>query len=109
MASSILGGNLDQNFIEKLSNESQGNPLFTQSLTMLVTDGSLTKGDGKWGLSIDKFSTPLKIKDLILQRLSTLKTKHRRILDVASVIGDKFDSILMEPCWVKIVFKFLRN
>ena len=96
MASSILGGNLDQNFIEKLANESQGNPLFiVESLTMLVNDGSLTKGDGKWCLSIDKFGTPLKIKDLILQRLSALKTKHRRILDVASVIGDKFDSILI--------------
>ncbi|MGE5574886.1 MAG: BREX system ATP-binding domain-containing protein [Ignavibacteria bacterium] len=96
LAESILGGDLDQNLTEKLYNESAGNPLFVvESLTMLLNEGSLIQKSGNWTLSVDKFSTPLKIKDIILLRLGVLRIKYRRILEVASVIGEKFDSSLI--------------
>ena len=96
MVASILRGNLEEVFIEKLSKESQGNPLFIiESLAMLLKNGSLTKESGKWHLAADKLQTPLKIKDIILQRLSAIKIKYKRILDVASVVGEKFDAELI--------------
>ena len=96
MVGSILRGNSEDIFIEKLSKESQGNPLFIiESLAMLLKNGSLTKENGKWHLAADKLQTPLKIKDIILQRLGAIKVKYKRILDVASVVGEKFDAELI--------------
>ena len=96
MVASILMGDSEELFVEKLSKESQGNPLFIiESLAMLLKNGSLTKESGKWHLAADKLQTPLKIKDIILQRLNAIKIKYKRILDVASVVGEKFDAELI--------------
>ena len=96
MVASILRGNLEETFVEKLSKESQGNPLFIiESVAMLLKNGSLTKESGKWHLAAGTLQTPLKIKDIILQRLCALKIKYKRILDIASVVGEKFDAELI--------------
>ena len=92
LATSMLGGKIRETFLEKLSFESQGNPLFViESLRTLMKEGSLTQDNGEWILSTDKIRIPSKVKDLVLQRASALKLKQRKILDVASVLGEKFD------------------
>ncbi len=98
LASSMLGGQIQPTFLEKLSFESQGNALFVvESLRTLGNEGSLIQENGEWRPSTDriviplKVIIPLKVKDIILQRVSSLKLKHRKILDVASVLGEKFD------------------
>ncbi len=92
LAESMLGGVIQNSFLEKLSAESQGNPLFVvESLRTLMSEGSLIQDNGLWCPSTGKLTIPLKVKDVILQRVSGLKLKHRKILDVASVLGDKFD------------------
>jgi tetratricopeptide (TPR) repeat protein len=96
IAESMLGGNVSQDLVFKLATESQGNPLFiVESLKMLHECGSLVCCTGKWQLSIEKLSIPSKVKDIILRRLSALKSQERRVLDAASVIGDKFDPELL--------------
>jgi len=47
------------------------------------------------GLSIDELGIPRKIKDIILRRVDALKPGQRKILDLASVIGAKFDPELL--------------
>ena len=57
-------------------------------------DGLIREGE-QWRLSADALGIPPKIKDIILQRLSVLLRDHRRILDAASVIGEKFNIELL--------------
>ena len=96
IAESMLGAKVQNELVTKLAGESQGNPLFIiETLKMLYENGSLIQANELWELATDKISIPLKVKDIILRRLSVLKANQRRILDVASVIGDKFDAQLL--------------
>ena len=96
LAEKIVGGRLHSKFAERLSEESQGNPLFVvETLRMLSEQGNLVQDRGQWQLSIEEIGIPLKIKDIILRRVEMLKPNQRRILDLASVIGEKFDVELL--------------
>jgi predicted ATPase len=96
IAESMLGGKLMGEFAERLTEESRGNPLFVvESLRMMSEQGNLSQENGQWSFTENKLSIPDKVKDVILQRLSTLKPNQRRILNVASVIGEKFDPKLV--------------
>jgi tetratricopeptide (TPR) repeat protein len=96
IAENMLNGKVKQEFVTKLFEESGGNPLYIiESLRMLFENNSLNQKSGEWQLSADKIAVPLKVKDIILRRLNALKPTQRRILDVASVIGEKFDPQLL--------------
>jgi tetratricopeptide (TPR) repeat protein len=96
LARSMLGASLQQEFAQKLTEESQGNPLFVvESLRMLNESKSLVQEHGKWRLTSIEIGIPPKIKDIILQRLGSLLNYQRNVLEVASVIGEKFDSTLL--------------
>ena len=96
LAEKMVGGSLHSELTDKLAEESQGNPLFVvESLRMLSEHGSLVQDQGQWRLSIDEVGIPTKIKDIILRRVDMLKPNQRRIIDLASVIGEKFDVDLL--------------
>jgi tetratricopeptide (TPR) repeat protein len=96
IAESMLGASVHPELAEKLAEESQGNPLFVvESVKMLFENNNLVQNHGLWRLSVDKVDIPTKVKDIILRRVSALKSDQRRILDVASVAGDTFDSELL--------------
>jgi tetratricopeptide (TPR) repeat protein len=96
VAESMLGGSLNKAFAEKLSKESQGNPLFVvESLRMMYGQGSLLQENGQWRLIEGSMGVPDKVRDVIMRRLSALVPNQRRILDVASIIGEKFDPKLL--------------
>ena len=96
VAESMLGGSLDQDFVEKLAKESRGNPLFIiESLKLLSEHGSFIHEHNQWRVNVDKLDIPTKVKDIILRRVSALKSDQRRVLDVASVVGDVFDPELL--------------
>ena len=96
LAEKMVGGSLHSELADRLAEESGGNPLFVvESLRMLSEHGSLIQDSGRWRLSIDEVGIPIKIKDIILRRVSMLKPNQRRILDLASVIGDKFNVELL--------------
>ncbi len=96
IAENMLGGNIGVELGEKLAQESHGNPLFIiESLRMLYENDSLIQEKGEWHLAVGEFGIPTKVKDVILRRLSVLKPNQRRTLDVASIIGDKFEPQLI--------------
>ena len=96
MAENMIGGFLEAKFAEKLAAESRGNPLFiVESLRMLSERKNLIEENNEWHLAVDELGIPSKIKDIILRRLSALKYAQRRVLDAASVIGEKFDVELL--------------
>jgi tetratricopeptide (TPR) repeat protein len=89
----MLGGNLQPVLAEKLSEESQGNPLFVvESVKMLREQEGIVKEEDFWRMTHDKIEIPEKIRDIILQRLHVLTRNQRKVLDVASVIGERFDA-----------------
>jgi tetratricopeptide (TPR) repeat protein len=96
IAESMLGGGVYEELVERLTSDSQGNPLFVvESLRMLYQQGSLVEKDGRWSLRGPNLKIPPKVQDVILHRLSILKADQRRILDVASVIGERFNPKLV--------------
>jgi len=96
IAESMLHGRLDPSFAEKLTMESEGNPLFiVEALRLLSEQGNLKEKQGVWYIDREHLVLPKKIKDLILRRVSKLLPVEREILDAASVIGDKFDEELL--------------
>ena len=79
VAESMLGGCVDIEFIEKLAKESRGNPLFIiESLKLLSEHGSLIHEHNQWRVSIEKLDIPTKVKDIILRRVSALKSDEQR-------------------------------
>jgi tetratricopeptide (TPR) repeat protein len=96
LANNMLGGSLEPKLASKLADESQGNPLFVvESLRMLNEHNGLICDSNQWRLSSDSIGIPPKIRDIILQRLSAVPRNQRNILDVAAVIGEKFDPDLL--------------
>jgi tetratricopeptide (TPR) repeat protein len=92
---SMLCGKVQFEFAKKLTYESQGNPLFVvEYLRMLYQQGKLVKEHGQWDL-IGALETPKKVKDVVRQRLEGLSPNERKILDVASIIGENFDPQLV--------------
>jgi tetratricopeptide (TPR) repeat protein/KaiC/GvpD/RAD55 family RecA-like ATPase len=96
IAENMMGGSLQNEFSERLSSDSQGNPLFViESLKMLHEHKSLVNENNEWHLAINELSIPCKVRDIILRRVSMLKYAERRVLDAASVIGEKFNAELL--------------
>jgi tetratricopeptide (TPR) repeat protein/KaiC/GvpD/RAD55 family RecA-like ATPase len=96
IAENLMGGSLQSKLAEKLTVESRGNPLFVvESLRMLFERKSIVQENDQWRLAVDELGIPSKVKDIILRRLAVLKYAQRRVLDAASVIGEKFDAELL--------------
>ena len=110
IAESMLGGQIEESLIEKLKQESHGNSLFiVESIRMLKERQRIFQDQGKWRLTIDAIGIPSKIKDIILQRIALLKFNQKRVLDAASVIGEKFKVELLERCSKSRHARSLRN
>ncbi len=96
VAEQIARGPLDPEFVAKLAAESLGNPLFViESMRMLLENKSLVQKDGYLQLATGEIGIPQKVRDIILRRLDSLKPDQRRMLDLASVIGEKFNPTLL--------------
>jgi tetratricopeptide (TPR) repeat protein len=96
LVKSMLCSSLQQEFTQKLTEESQGNPLFVvESIRMLYESKSLIQENGTWHLTSTSIGIPQKIKDIILQRLSLLPKCKKNVLEAAAVIGVEFDSTLL--------------
>ena len=96
IAENMVDGRVQSEFAQKLSDESQGNPLFViESLKMLSEKGSLVQENDRWQLSTDEIGIPTMIKDILLRRIDSLKPNQRKILEIASVMGSRFDPRLL--------------
>ena len=95
LARSMLSGDLQQEFTDKLTKESLGNPLFiVESIRMLNESRCIIQENDKWRLT-GIIQIPLKIKDIILQRLESLSGAQRDVLEAAAVIGGAFNETVL--------------
>ncbi len=83
---------------EKIYKESGGNPLFViETIKLLLSEKLIRKDGKKWKLMAraEKIIIPKKAYELIKRRLERLSDEEREILDVASVVGEEFDTAIL--------------
>ncbi len=94
LAAQLVGaGSLPNDLVARLSESTEGNPLFVRELMkMLVDDGVITETDGTWELTIDAeaVAVPPTIQSLLATRIERMPTEERRLLEYASVVGPDF-------------------
>ncbi len=70
-----------------------------EGVNLLADEGTLAlRPEGGWTVAEDRRKTPLArtLKEVVLRRVALLPTTSRRLLALAAVIGDAFDSELLQ-------------
>ncbi len=95
----LLEGNVPSG-METLLERTQGNPFFIQELVRaLVSSGALAQdGCGRWMLTrpADQVALPTSIEGLIMARLDRLDEPYHELVQIASVIGQRFTLPVLE-------------
>lgn len=88
-----------------LVERTQGNPFFIEELVRtLVASGTLARNnDGAWHLTCppDQVAVPSSIEGLITSRLDQLDEPYHEIVQVASIIGQRFQVPILEGVYRK--------
>ncbi len=96
--SALEQSDLSDEFINKIYEESEGNPFFLlEVIRMLVLEKHLINSRGIWeaGVGLEGVHIPSKVYDIVVRRVDRLKEEHRDLLECASVIGEEFESSLI--------------
>lgn len=90
---SFPGIEISEQAIKRIYKETGGNTLFVNALLSTLQErGDIYKSEGKWRIKkIEEIDMPTNIKDAIMGRFSRLSDEQKKILQVASVIGEEFD------------------
>ncbi len=95
MIRNILGiDDVPDRFIQKLYDESEGNPFFVEEvLKALVEEGIVKKDSYVWdtGVDLSAIRIPGTIKDVIARRIARMDENTKKVLMFASVIGNRFN------------------
>ncbi|HSE43409.1 MAG TPA: ABC transporter substrate-binding protein, partial [Acidobacteriota bacterium] len=93
----IGSAEMEEGFINKLYEATEGNPHFTKELVRsLIDSGRITKNEtGSWSLSAETTLSseilPPTIQETVEKRIERLPQDWREILSIASVLGKAFD------------------
>jgi DNA-binding winged helix-turn-helix (wHTH) protein/predicted ATPase len=88
-----LGGPVATALTAFIYERTDGNALFmVNMLEHLVQQGTVVRRAGEWTLleGAEKTSVPEGLRQLLLRRIESLKPEARRVLEVASVVGEVF-------------------
>ncbi|MHB8631535.1 MAG: ATP-binding protein, partial [Candidatus Limnocylindria bacterium] len=81
-------------FRQALFDRTEGNPFFVEEiLRALVEKGELEYRDGAWHRTkaVAELTIPASVRDAVQQRLLGLEPRARKAMQVAAVIGQRFD------------------
>ena len=93
-----LAGPPTPEFRQALFERTEGNPFFIEEiLRALVEKGELEYRDGAWHRtrSVAELTIPASVRDAVQQRLLGLEPRARKAMQVAAVIGLRFDFELL--------------
>lgn len=99
LLNAVLHNDPPDGLVRSVYLETEGNPLFVLETTkLLVEDQVLIRVDGILRLSkpVEKIGIPRKVHEVIIRRLAKLTAAEREVLDCASVVGDYFESGVLE-------------
>ncbi len=83
-----------EDFYELLFKETRGNPFFIlETIKLLRENNQIVLKNGNWHdqLNGKQIEVPNRVEDVFLRQLIQLEEEEREILQIASVIGQKFD------------------
>ncbi len=86
-------------FRDAVHERCEGNPFFVEEvLKALVERGDLWYADGQWHRKDDvaDLAIPVSVRDAVQQRMQRLSPDARRAVQVAAVIGQRFDFALLQ-------------
>ncbi len=98
IAGSLVGAGAAQTLAAFLYRESEGNPFYLiETVYSLQEQGALSgrPGGRRWLEPATIDQVPRSVQDVILQRVGRLNPPARRLLTLAAVIGQHFDSALL--------------
>ncbi len=108
----LEGIDLDENFTNKIYDESGGNPYFIfEMIKLLVDEGHIERDQEGWIVdkNVEEVQIPSKIYDIVVRRLDRLIKEQKEILECASIIGDEFESEVLGEVTGVNRLKLLRN
>ena len=82
---------MPKDFSRELEQITQGNPLFlSEVVRKLVLDGKITLTGQQWVIEpLEEGYLPKSLEEIVRQKISALDEESRRLLDQASVFGDR--------------------
>jgi predicted ATPase len=89
----LKGSPLPDGFVERIFKETEGNPYFIEEvIKSMVTEGLLNTADPHWYIRFDLAGVkiPSTVNDLVMRRIDNLDQDTKKILEMASVIGEEF-------------------
>ena len=90
---------LPQNVRDLILAKAEGNPFFVEEvIRMLIDRGNLARADGKWIVAkpINTIDIPDTLQGVLIARIDRLPEDAKRVLQIASVIGRKFQVQVLE-------------
>jgi tetratricopeptide (TPR) repeat protein len=91
---SVFNSVISDKLVEKLYEETEGNPLFAlETLNLLVDEGFLSEEEGQWSLTspMEQIRIPSKVHEVIIRRIRRLRREERNLLNLAAVCGFSFN------------------
>jgi tetratricopeptide (TPR) repeat protein len=92
----MLDGTISDDLVERIVEESGGNPLFIiETIRLLVETGAITLQDGRWEEKQrgETISIPSSVLEVIRRRLDEVPEETRRELSYAAVLGEVFEPL----------------
>ena len=93
VANLLSDDTVDQAVRARIADAAEGHPLYAEEITgLLVDEGRLVLKDGRWVATTDLSDVPVPptISALLSARLDRLPTGERRLIEIASVMGQVF-------------------
>lgn len=93
VANLLADDDVDESVRTRIAEAAEGHPLYAEEMTgLLVDEGRLVLKEGRWVATGDLSDVPVPptISALLAARLDTLPARERRLLDIASVMGQVF-------------------
>lgn len=89
---------LRREFMDRLFNLTEGNPFFVEETlkAMHVTAAGSVEGGEVDRLPLDLVAVPRTVKDAVTRRCQQLSAAATRLLEIAAVIGQRFDLALLQ-------------
>ena len=95
VANLLADDSVDEAVRSRIAVAAEGHPLYAEEITgLLVDEGRLVLKEGRWFASSDLSDVPVPptISALLAARLDTLPSQERRLIAIASVMGQVFYS-----------------
>jgi DNA-binding SARP family transcriptional activator len=97
----VLGGAVDANLLERLAQQSGGNPLFVHQILRMLVEQQALRWDRLlgWQLALPDIDLPGSVTELLVRRLDQLSPFAQALAQLLAVLGRPTEQVLLEALW----------